>query len=93
MRPFEHLQILGNAEIYEKISVVLKGLEPWLQGNAKVAEADENGIIQIWTDQIDQATLAIRRLIYEGVSVYSTLSRSSMVISTKFKVYSVPSMR
>ena len=69
MRPFEHLQILGNADIYEKISVVLKGLEPWLQGNAKAAEADENGIIQIWTDQIDQATLAIRRLIYEGVSV------------------------
>lgn len=71
MGPFEHLQILGNAESYEKISEVLKGLEPWLQGNAKVAEADENGIIQIWTDQIDQATLGIRRLIYEGVSLYS----------------------
>ncbi|KAJ5903948.1 hypothetical protein N7504_006331 [Penicillium tannophilum] len=73
MRPFEHLQILGNAEIYEKISVVLKGLEPWLQGNAKVAEADENGIIQIWTDQIDQATLAIRRLIYEGCAQYALI--------------------
>ncbi|KAJ5658248.1 uncharacterized protein N7484_001897 [Penicillium longicatenatum] len=73
MKPFEHLQLLGNAEIYEEISEVLKGLEPWLQGNAKAADADENGIIQIWTDQIDQATLAIRRLIYEGCAQYALI--------------------
>ncbi|KAJ6109619.1 hypothetical protein N7486_001854 [Penicillium sp. IBT 16267x] len=73
MRPFQHLQILGNAEIYERISEVLKGLEPWLQGNAKAADADENGIIQIWTDQIDEATLAIRRLIYEGCAQYALI--------------------
>jgi hypothetical protein len=74
MKPFEHLQLLGNAKIYEEIFQVLKGLEPWLQGNAKAADADKNGIIQIWTDQIDQATLAIRRLIYEGVSIFESRS-------------------
>ncbi|KAJ5628166.1 hypothetical protein N7490_010394 [Penicillium lividum] len=73
MGSFKHLQILGNEEINGKISEVLKGLEPWLQGNAKAADVDENGIIQIWTTQIDQATLAIRRLIYEGCAQYALI--------------------
>lgn len=68
MSTFQHLQIIGGPETQERILDVLNGLKPWLQGNAKAADADENGIIQIWTDQIDQATLALRRLIYEGVS-------------------------
>lgn len=68
MSSFKHLQIIGSLDVQERILDVLVGLKPWLQGNAKVADADENGIIQIWTDQIDAATWAIRRLIYEGVS-------------------------
>ena len=75
MSSFKHLQIIGCLEVQERILDVLVGLKPWLQGNAKVADADENGIIQIWTDQIDAATWGIRRLIYEGVS---TRSRSRM---------------
>ncbi|KAJ5938166.1 hypothetical protein N7454_004508 [Penicillium verhagenii] len=73
MASFKHLQKVGNVETIEKISEVLIGLKPWLQGNAKAADADENGIIQIWTDQIDQATLPVRRLIYEGHAQYALI--------------------
>ncbi|KAJ5729252.1 uncharacterized protein N7483_003760 [Penicillium malachiteum] len=73
MTPFKHLQIIGGSEAQEQTLDVLIGLKPWLQGNAKVGDADENGIIQIWTDQIDQATLGIRRLIYEGCAQYALI--------------------
>ncbi|KAJ5096969.1 hypothetical protein N7456_007690 [Penicillium angulare] len=73
MSTFQHLQILGSLEDQKRILDVLNGLKPWLQGNAKATDADENGIIPIWTEQIDQATSAVRRLIYEGCAQYALI--------------------
>lgn len=64
MSQLEHLEAIEWPEVEEKILDLIPRIEPWLRGN-EVENA--HGILEIWTDQMDQTTQEIRRLMYEGV--------------------------
>lgn len=66
MSRFEHLEIIKWPEVERKILDLVPLIGPWLRGNAV---ENAHGILEIWTDQMDQTTQEIRQLMYEGVRI------------------------
>lgn len=67
MSPLEHLgRLTADGQQGQILSVVFK-IEAWLRGNAIMTPDNESGVIEIKAGQINDATLEIRRVIYQGV--------------------------